>query len=246
MLDAALTALLPALRRRQDDRGRHRQGRRHLAGHALPPLRQPRGHLPGRADPRVRGDGALTPSVHLADIADPAERLVEGMLFAIGEIGRRPVHAVGVHHRLGRMGGDPGPARRARCAASARPASDRCWPRPATPGSIPDQHDRRPGRLDAAHPDLLRGDARAGRPRARTTSDASSTYAVPAGGRLAADLIGEPAGAGPPRSIRPARSLQVGQALAHALERDRRAVVAGQLDTLPGRSCRDRRWRSSR
>jgi AcrR family transcriptional regulator len=30
---------------------------------------------------------------HLAQITDPGERVVEGMLFAIGEIGRRPVHA---------------------------------------------------------------------------------------------------------------------------------------------------------
>ena len=30
---------------------------------------------------------------HLAHITDPAERIVEGMLFAIGEITRRPVHA---------------------------------------------------------------------------------------------------------------------------------------------------------
>jgi len=30
---------------------------------------------------------------HLAHIDDPAERVVEGMVFAIGEIGRRPVHA---------------------------------------------------------------------------------------------------------------------------------------------------------
>ncbi|MGZ4726515.1 MAG: TetR/AcrR family transcriptional regulator [Acidimicrobiales bacterium] len=30
---------------------------------------------------------------HLADIDDPAARIVEGMVFAIGEIGRRPVHA---------------------------------------------------------------------------------------------------------------------------------------------------------
>ena len=30
---------------------------------------------------------------HLADVSDPGERIVEGMLFAIGEISRRPVHA---------------------------------------------------------------------------------------------------------------------------------------------------------
>jgi AcrR family transcriptional regulator len=30
---------------------------------------------------------------HLARITDPGERIVEGMLFAIGEIARRPVHA---------------------------------------------------------------------------------------------------------------------------------------------------------
>lgn len=30
---------------------------------------------------------------HLADVADPGQRIVEGMLFSIGEITRRPVHA---------------------------------------------------------------------------------------------------------------------------------------------------------
>src|SRR3954447_24426244 len=30
---------------------------------------------------------------HLAGLDDPAQRMIEGMVFAIGEIGRRPVHA---------------------------------------------------------------------------------------------------------------------------------------------------------
>ena len=36
---------------------------------------------------------AADAEVHLASITDPAERLVEGMLYAMGEIRRRPVHA---------------------------------------------------------------------------------------------------------------------------------------------------------
>jgi AcrR family transcriptional regulator len=36
---------------------------------------------------------ALDSEQHLAHLDDPAERLVEGMVFAIGEISRRPVHA---------------------------------------------------------------------------------------------------------------------------------------------------------
>jgi AcrR family transcriptional regulator len=36
---------------------------------------------------------ALDASVHLATVADPLERILEGMLFSIEQIGRRPVHA---------------------------------------------------------------------------------------------------------------------------------------------------------
>src|SRR3954453_9855168 len=36
---------------------------------------------------------AADAETHLAGVADPAERVIEGMVFAIGEIGRRPVHA---------------------------------------------------------------------------------------------------------------------------------------------------------
>ena len=78
---------------------------------------------------------------HLAHIADPAERIVEGMLFAIGEITRRPVHAavfttdsagwaatralrVDALRRLGEAGIRPmlaGPRRRAR--SRSRPST---------------------------------------------------------------------------------------------------------------------------
>jgi AcrR family transcriptional regulator len=36
---------------------------------------------------------AAAARVHLADVSDPSARILEGMLFAIGEIQRRPVHA---------------------------------------------------------------------------------------------------------------------------------------------------------
>jgi AcrR family transcriptional regulator len=36
---------------------------------------------------------ALAAQKHLADVVNPAERMLEGMLFAIAEIRRRPVHA---------------------------------------------------------------------------------------------------------------------------------------------------------
>jgi len=36
---------------------------------------------------------AADAEVHLADIVDPLERILEGMMFCIEEIGRRPVHA---------------------------------------------------------------------------------------------------------------------------------------------------------
>jgi AcrR family transcriptional regulator len=36
---------------------------------------------------------AADAEIHLAGIDDPAERLVEGMVYAMGEISRRPVHA---------------------------------------------------------------------------------------------------------------------------------------------------------
>jgi len=42
---------------------------------------------------RESEDMAADAEQHLATIDDPAERLVEGMVFAIGEISRRPVHA---------------------------------------------------------------------------------------------------------------------------------------------------------
>jgi len=36
---------------------------------------------------------AAAARMHLADVSDPSARILEGMLFAIGEIQRRPVHA---------------------------------------------------------------------------------------------------------------------------------------------------------
>ena len=42
---------------------------------------------------RESEDMARDAESHLAAIDDPAERIVEGMVFAIGEISRRPVHA---------------------------------------------------------------------------------------------------------------------------------------------------------
>jgi AcrR family transcriptional regulator len=36
---------------------------------------------------------AAAAQAHLADVADPAERMLEGMMFSIGEIQSRPVHA---------------------------------------------------------------------------------------------------------------------------------------------------------
>lgn len=36
---------------------------------------------------------AAAAQVHLRHVGDPAERILEGMMFALGEIGRRPVHA---------------------------------------------------------------------------------------------------------------------------------------------------------
>ena len=109
---------------------------------------------------------------HLASIDDPAERVVEGMLFAIDEIRRRPVHAavftsdsagwaatqavsLAALRRLGEAGIRP----------LLGPAARRATRRRAGHG--------RPGRLDAADPDLLRGRARAGRPRREPTSAAS-------------------------------------------------------------------------
>ena len=62
---------------------------------------------------------AADADVHLARVEDPLERILEGMMFSIAEIGRRPVHAAvfggdsaGMGGHAGHSGGGPAPHRR--------------------------------------------------------------------------------------------------------------------------------------
>ena len=81
---------------------------------------------------------AADAEVHLAGDRDPVERILEGMMFAIEEIGRaRSTPRCSAATR--RPGRPPRPSTSRPSVASARPASARCWPASLADGSVSEQ-----------------------------------------------------------------------------------------------------------